>query len=449
MDEEILTAPQDIKFDAVVEDICFHPRKDVIAAASINGPVYIYSYSTKEKNHQLLTFNHHKKACRAIKFSDDGTLLYSVSKDKSLQCVDLEQGSLKNTIPKAHSSPIYSLLCVDANIVATGDEDGCLKVWDVRLQKSVMEIKQSEEFISDMKVENAKRILLATSGEGTLTAFDIRKHKLILQSELFDAELLSLAIVKNESKVVVGDGDGNLYLFNWKQWGNISDRFPGHPESIDCIVPINENTIITGSMDGCVRAVSILPNAFLGVLGEHDGFPIENLSLSRCKKYVSSCSHDQCVKFWDLESVKKEQKSNKNKVKISKINKDKKLTSKDNDFFADLAESSGANIANEDNNSNDSNESDDSESDDDISNSVTAIQKKSIGENLNEGGNDDKKDDSNEDESDDGSVKDDDEDSALEDDINDEEDTDDDEDSINDEDSNDEDQIPSKKIKKS
>ena len=31
--------PNDLKFDSIVEDVCFHPLKDVIAAASIDGDV--------------------------------------------------------------------------------------------------------------------------------------------------------------------------------------------------------------------------------------------------------------------------------------------------------------------------------------------------------------------------------------------------------------------------
>ncbi len=42
------------------------------------------------------------------------------------------------------------------------------------------------------------------------------------------------------------------------------------------------------------------PNRLLGVLGEHEeDFPIERLALSRDRRYLASCSHDQTVKFWD------------------------------------------------------------------------------------------------------------------------------------------------------
>ena len=61
-----------------------------------------HSYSVKEDNHQLLSLGHHKKGCRAVRFSPAGESLFSVSKDKSLQMVDLDQGTVKHCIKQAH-----------------------------------------------------------------------------------------------------------------------------------------------------------------------------------------------------------------------------------------------------------------------------------------------------------------------------------------------------------
>ena len=49
-----------------------------------------------------MTFEHHKKACRAVRFSADGQELFTASKDKSIQIVDLNTGVVKHKISKAH-----------------------------------------------------------------------------------------------------------------------------------------------------------------------------------------------------------------------------------------------------------------------------------------------------------------------------------------------------------
>jgi len=359
--------PQDLNLNSTVVDVAFHPHKDYLAVGLIEGPVHVYSYSSTEANHELLTFKHHKKAVRALRFSSTGDHICTVSRDKSLRVTDLEKGAVTLAIKKAHESAIYSILNINDNIVATGDDDGVLKVWDLRQSKSVMECTDTSEFISDMGIEKNGRVLLATSGEGTLSAFDIRKHKLKVQSELFDAEFLSLAIMKGEQKVVCGAGDGTLNIFNWGGYGNISDRFPGHPDSIDCMVKLNEDVFFTGSIDGKIRAVHLLPNRFLGAVGEHeDGFPVENLALSRCKTYLASCSHDNVLKFWNVQdaedAVEDEVVGDKKQTKGIK-NKPLQKTAKQDDFFSDLMEPAGSDKE-EDDDDDDGDSDEDSDSDD-------------------------------------------------------------------------------------
>ena len=105
--------------------------------------------------------------------------------------------------------------------------------------------------------------------------------------------------MKGGKKVVCGTQNGVLSVWSWGTWGDISDRFPGHPQSIDALLKIDEDTILTGSSDGAVRIVQIHPDRLLGVLGGHDGFPVEKLKFSSEKKLVGSVSHDTSIRLWD------------------------------------------------------------------------------------------------------------------------------------------------------
>ena len=50
-------------------------------------------------------------------------------------------------------------------------------------------------------------------------------------------------------------------------------------------------------------AVRIQPHNLLGVVGEHEDFPIERIRISANAAYLGSCSHDNSVKFWNLEGL--------------------------------------------------------------------------------------------------------------------------------------------------
>jgi WD40 repeat protein len=195
----------------------------------------------------------------------------------------------------------------------------------------VMQWKVNHDYITDFTCNNDGTHLLTTSADGKLSVFDVRfihrKHtprSVILpevdlntntqtpqskvntweksgyaQSDNQDDELLALCLLKNSTKVCVSSQQGILSLFSYNTWGDISDRFPGHPQSIDALLKIDEDTVLTGSSDGLVRAVQLLPNALLGVLGSHEGFPVEALGWSAGRKMVGSLSHDEYIRLWD------------------------------------------------------------------------------------------------------------------------------------------------------
>ena len=198
------------------------------------------------------------------------------------------------------------------------------------------------------------------SGDGTLAVYDPRYNKAVAVSDQLEDELLSVAVVKvrparialflaapclpprltpaaraldvrmqNGTKVVCGTQDGILDIYSWGQWADISDRFPGHPSSIDSLAVINEELLLTASSDGLIRyarrataparapddlpdmrspprrprsrVVSIHPNELMGIVGEHADFPIERIKLAPNHKYLASCSHDDLIKFWNVE----------------------------------------------------------------------------------------------------------------------------------------------------
>ncbi|XP_013075098.2 WD repeat-containing protein 55-like isoform X1 [Biomphalaria glabrata] len=355
--QQVDECPKDLIFNEIITTLQCHPTHNIVACGQIGGNVLLQRFSPTSNGEKLHKFVHHKKACRALRFSSDGRRLFSASKDKSIYCVDVETGKLKRKIKKAHESPIYSMVQTGDTFVATGDDDGVLKVWDMRSKQATMELKECEEFISDMIVEDNK-IIIAASGEGTLTAFNIRRKRMDVQSELFDSELLCLAKMKGGHKLVCGTGEGVLNVFNWGEWGNISDRFPCDKEQIDSVVPITDDVLCIGTNNGFVRAVHVLPNRVLGLVGQHTGdFPVEALSLTADKTCIASCSHDQLVKFWNIEELKTQTVDTSKKA--SKNNKRPVHFSKSKNFFAGLVEASDEKAAN--------GTSDDDESDSDDS----------------------------------------------------------------------------------
>ncbi|XP_059847784.1 WD repeat-containing protein 55 isoform X1 [Hypanus sabinus] len=339
----IRETPEDITFSAIVNTIAFHPARDIIAAGDVDGDVFVVSYSCEESgNQELWSSGHHLKSCRKVAFSHNGEELVTVSKDKSIHILNVESGKMVTRIPKAHSVAINSLKLIDENLFATGDDDGLLKVWDLRKKTSFMEMKNHDDYISDITIDQNKKILLTTSGDGTMCVFNIKRRRFELQSEFQDGDLTSLAIMKRGSKVMCSSSEGMIYLFNWDGFGATSDRFSVQRESIDCVVPITDNILCTASMDGVIRAVNILPNRVIGSVGQHPGESIEQIAKSREGHFLASCAHDQKVKFWDVSNLHSvivdDYRKRKKYGKLKSLSKKAFGYGPGSDFFADLAE---------------------------------------------------------------------------------------------------------------
>ena len=213
--------------------------------------------------------------------------------------------------PKAHKAPVNVVRAFAGHMLATGDDNGHVKLWDARVpgaEAAAVTFSDHEDVITDMCVDVGRATLLTASGDGRLGVLDLRKPKLAGLTEQQDDELLSLAVIKGGATVLAGSQDGVLLSYTWGKWafkeGDDAtygpDKFRGHPQSIDALLAVDADTVVTGSSDGIIRLVTVAPNKLVGVLGEHSEDPIERLAWDRARRLLASASHDNTVKFWDV-----------------------------------------------------------------------------------------------------------------------------------------------------
>lgn len=290
--------PPKIKHDDFIVDISFHPSRDLIAIATIMGDVLIYEY-TNEENNLIDTHELHLKACRAVEFNSEGTIMYSTSKDKSIMAVDMTTGNLTSSYDKAHEDPIYCLKSLDKDKIVTGDDGGTVKLWDTRKPNPVFSINIGEEYVADMITNEAEKYLVCAGGDGILTTIDLKSSKIYTKSESYDSELTCMGLFRTDTKLLVGSTKGKLYIFNWKQFGLHCDEYIGEKHSISCMVPITENIVVTAGEDCTLRASHMFPQKQLGIVGQHN-LPVERLDISHDGQFIASSSVDNDVKFWNI-----------------------------------------------------------------------------------------------------------------------------------------------------
>lgn len=129
--DEINSEPPNIYLDDNIIDIKFCPTMNVIAVSTITGEVKLYSFTDSTMDN-ILSFYYHKENCRCLEFSDDGNFLFTGSADKSIGIIT--NGELLYNVKKAHDSQVNVIKYIDNNaVIASGDDDGIIKMWDFRI----------------------------------------------------------------------------------------------------------------------------------------------------------------------------------------------------------------------------------------------------------------------------------------------------------------------------
>lgn len=334
------THPPDINIDDFVVDLSFHPDNDILAVATMSGDAFVYKYSVDEC--QLVqTLELHTKAIRDIEFSLDGSVLYSTAKDKSILLTDVETGKFRREYAQAHTQPVSFMYIIDENMFATGDDDGCIKCWDGRDRSHapIFSLKEVDDYITSMVTNDAKKNLVATSGDGYLTALNIGSRKLYVQSEPYDEELTCCGLFRNDSKLVVGTSKGRLYTYNWNEFGYHSNMYPGPKTPMSHMIPVTDRVAVVAGEEGVLRAMHCIPGRNLGVVGQHS-LAVDAMDINHSGEYIASTCDNNEVKFWnikyfeELDDIKYNEKQNK--FKEQKHNLPSSKMGNAGDFFSDL-----------------------------------------------------------------------------------------------------------------
>lgn len=330
--------PPDIKTEDFVTDLSFHPDQNLLAVGTTTGDLLVYQFTNDEctvkQTHEL-----HTKAIRDIEFSLDGSMIISTARDRSIMVTDVETGKLKRFWDNAHEEPVYTMSVIDENLFATGDDDGVLKLWDLRQKEQICKLKEVEDFISCILTNDQQKYLLLTSGDGYLTTINLAQRKMYVQSEPYEEELTCMGVFRNNSKLVVGSSKGTFYTFNWGQFGYHCDAFSGPKAGVNKMVAITERIAVTGGEDGILRAMHLVPGRVLGVVGQHS-LAVETIDINGTGDLIASSSHDNDIRFWnikyfeDFDDIKYNSKPDKKSLRHNLPSSTKANKA---DFFADLA----------------------------------------------------------------------------------------------------------------
>ena len=75
---------------------------------------------------------------------------------RAMKAVDVASSKVKKWQPEAHAAAINALQPLAENLVASGDDDGCIKLWDPRQPEASRSFSEHTDFIADFAYQVRK-----------------------------------------------------------------------------------------------------------------------------------------------------------------------------------------------------------------------------------------------------------------------------------------------------
>ncbi|KAG6424082.1 hypothetical protein SASPL_114494 [Salvia splendens] len=152
----------EIDLEKLPFDLDFHPSTNIVAAGLITGNLLLYRYDAEATPQRLLEVNAHTESCRALRFVNEGRAIVTGSPDCSILATDVETGAAIARLDNSHGAAVNRIVNLTESTIASGDDEGCIKVWDTRQRTCCNTLHVHEEYISDMTFASDSMKLIGT-----------------------------------------------------------------------------------------------------------------------------------------------------------------------------------------------------------------------------------------------------------------------------------------------
>jgi WD40 repeat protein/tRNA A-37 threonylcarbamoyl transferase component Bud32 len=245
-----------------------------------------------------------------VAISPDGKTLASGSEDGTIKLWDLQTGKLRNTLKRPPSSDKRSksvraiAFSPDGQSLASGSEDNGIKIWNLGTGKLLHTLSEKSYWIGALAISPDSQTLLAGDEDGYITIGNLRTGELqnffAGHSTLVD----SLAISPDGQTAVSGSDDKTIKVWEIKTGQLIHTLTTPDARRVFAVaISPNGKTIASGSEDGVIRLWNLGSGNFIQSL------PVGSASINAIAYRVNghtlvSGSNDGTIQLWDVRTGK-------------------------------------------------------------------------------------------------------------------------------------------------
>jgi eukaryotic-like serine/threonine-protein kinase len=300
-------------------------------------------YYLRQRSHtERRTLTGHRGDVYHVEFSPRGDLLASAGKDGTVLIRDTSRWQLVRKIIAAHTEVNATALSRDGKLIATLDDDGKLKLWEIATGHLQLEwLAHKGDAVVARFTPDGKTIITGGRDDGLVKIWD-RSTGNMLDSFSVGEKKLENVILSPDGSCLATVGGGGVKLWKWpvralivalsgsegaqgaafsrdgtrlatgheghspvRLWdvpgGRLLREFQGHTEGVFSVsFSADDRTILSASRDETIRLWDVATGEERGIHVGHSG-RVWNLAVSPDGRTIASAGQDSTVKLWDPE----------------------------------------------------------------------------------------------------------------------------------------------------
>ncbi|KAH8705549.1 putative WD-repeat protein [Talaromyces proteolyticus] len=192
----------------LVHFIKFSPNGNLLASSSKDANIYLWNIPTGAKN-KVLTG--HADHVDSVDFSPDGQMLASGSGDGTIKLWDVSSGTIQNTFLVNRYRIKSVTLSLDGKFLVSGSSDSVIRLWDISTGNVQQTLKGHGDWVYSITISRNGQLLASTSADKTIKLWDIS-----VKSALQDSGHLivqSVDFSPDEKLLASGSADGTVIIW--------------------------------------------------------------------------------------------------------------------------------------------------------------------------------------------------------------------------------------------
>jgi len=292
-----------------VYSVHFSPNHQTLASGSKDTDLRIWDAI---EGNCLEVLQGHSDGVWCVRYSPDGQLLASGSQDRSVRLWSVQPHTTVSSAPfdskpdvrvlQGHTNWVWSLaFSPEGDILASGSDDGNLRLWDVSAGQSIHVLDDHAHHIFDLAISADGQQLVSASQVVRLWNLHGQSLKTLRGCT---SGFRSLSLSPDGQTLADRGQDGTIHL-----WHLQSDDTPLLPAKALHIAPIaisslsfspDGQTVATNGEDGSIF-VWDMKTEQINQWSGHDA-PVWVVLFNPKGQTLASSSHDQTVRLWDVQT---------------------------------------------------------------------------------------------------------------------------------------------------